>query len=85
MIEPLSRSVRDYLAQFGVAAVYVTASGEVGTTSPGEFSLLPVKAAWRPAIPLWSPRLWRQARAERSARQRGHFREKLSFPHPVPE
>jgi hypothetical protein len=34
------------LAQFGVAAVYVTASGEVGVTSPGEFSLLPVKAAW---------------------------------------
>jgi hypothetical protein len=34
MIEPISRPVQDYLAQFGAIAIYACHDGEVDVTSP---------------------------------------------------
>jgi hypothetical protein len=47
MIEPPSRAVRDYLAGFRIACVYVTGSGRIGVATPcGLGRAGPIARAW---------------------------------------
>ena len=47
MIETLFEGLRSTIsAGSGLDCVYITPTGEVGVTSPAEFSRLPVEAAW---------------------------------------
>jgi hypothetical protein len=45
MIEPPSRAVRDYLAQFGVVAIFITRSGKIAV-GHNLSRAAPVVAAW---------------------------------------